>query len=72
MRLDGFNPIEAEMSDLGLEISSSESAKLLPFTAPSLNLTSELSLAQQKGQAAVDLYRIWYLLLNLTISKVVE
>jgi len=61
MRLDSFNPIEAEMSDLGLDISSSsESATLLPFTAPSLNLTSKLSLAQQKGQAAVDLYRIWW------------
>jgi len=66
MRLDGFNPIESEMSDLGLDISSSNSA--LPFPAPekksvsslNLNLTSELSLAQQKGQAAVDLYRIWW------------
>ena len=67
MRLDGFNPIVTETSGLdldNLEISSSNSA--LPFpesekSVPSLNLTSELSLAQQKGQAAVDLYRIWYI-----------
>merc|ERR1711936_728593 len=63
MRLDGFNPIGTETSGLDMDISSSNSA--LPFpesekTVPSLNLTSELSLAQQKGQAAVDLYRIWW------------
>jgi len=63
MRLDGFNPIGTETSGLDMDISSSNSA--LPFpesekSVPSLNLTSELSLAQQKGQAAVDLYRIWW------------
>ena len=53
MRLDGFNPIEREMSGLGMDISKS-----------SLNLTSsDISLAQQQGHAAVDLYRIWYLFL---------
>ena len=67
MRLDGYNPIGTETSGLdmdNLDISSSNSAS--PFSGseksvPSLNLTSELSLAQQKGQAAVDLYRIWYI-----------
>jgi len=50
MRLDGFNPIEKEMSGLGMDISKS-----------SLNLTSsDISLAQQQGHAAVDLYRIWW------------
>jgi hypothetical protein len=50
MRLDGFNPIEREMSGLGMDISKS-----------SLNLTSsDISLAQQQGHAAVDLYRIWW------------
>ena len=55
MRLDGFNPIETEMSGLGVDISEKPS---------SLNLTSsDISLAQQQGHAAVDLYRIWYLFL---------
>jgi len=52
MRLDSFNPIGREMS--GEEISK----KLGPS---SLNLTSsDISLAQQQGHAAVDLYRIWW------------
>jgi len=52
MRLDGFNPIETEMSGLGVDISKKPS---------SLNLTSsDISLAQQQGHAAVDLYRIWW------------
>ena len=64
MRLDGFNPIEREMSGLGMDISKKPEPN-------SLNLTSsDISLAQQQGHAAVDLYRIWYLLLNLNIFKI--
>jgi len=50
--LDSFDRIGREMS--GEEISK----KLGPS---SLNLTSsDISLAQQQGHAAVDLYRIWW------------
>jgi len=63
MRLDGYNPIGTDMSGLDMDISSSHSGSPFPGSekpVPSLNITSDLSLAQQKGQAAVDLYRIWW------------
>ena len=60
LELDGYNPIGTDTGGLDMDTTSSNSG--LPFpekSVPSLNLTSDLSLAQQKGQAAVDLYRIW-------------
>ena len=74
MGLGAHNTIGTEMSGSdseNLEISPSlEKHPDAQSLVSSLNLTSELSLAQQKGQAEVDLYRIWYLLLNLHIFKI--
>ena len=76
MRLGAHNTLGTEMSGSdseNLEISISPLLEKHPDAqslVSSLNLTSELSLAQQKGQAEVDLYRIWYLLLNLNIFKI--
>ena len=74
MRLGAHNTMGTEMSGSdseNLEISPSlEKHPDAQSLVSSLNLTSELSLAQQKGQAEVDLYRIWYLLLNLNIFKI--
>ena len=73
MRLGAHNTMGTEMSGSdseNLEISPSlEKHPDAQSLVSSLNLTSELSLAQQKGQAEVDLYRIWYLWLNLNIFK---
>lgn len=66
MRLGAHNTIGTEMSGSDSEnFSSSISPSLEKHPdalslVSSLNLTSELSLAQQKGQAEVDLYRIWW------------
>ena len=76
MRLGAHNTMGTEMSGSDSEnFSSSMSPSLekhpdAQSLVSSLNHTSELSLAQQKGQAEVDLYRIWYLLLNLNIFKI--
>jgi len=64
MRLGAHNTMGTEMSGSdseNLEISPSlEKHPDAQSLVSSLNLTSELSLAQQKGQAEVDLYRIWW------------
>jgi hypothetical protein len=55
MRLDGFKPSGREM------VSSSDDISTKLVSSSSLNLTSsDISLAQQQGHAAVDLYRIWW------------
>ena len=69
MRLGSYNTIGTELlatSDMFLQNDGSRKSDMKPtWSEPSLksesslDLTSRLSVAQQEGKAAVDLYRIW-------------
>ena len=69
MRLGSYNTIGAELlatSDMFLQNDGSHNSDMKPTwyepslkSESSLDLTSRLSVAQQEGKAAVDLYRIW-------------
>merc|ERR1712165_324081 len=70
MRLGSYNTIGTELlatSDMFLQNDGSHNSDMKPTwfepslkSEPSLDLTSRLSVAQQEGKAAVDLYRIWW------------
>merc|ERR1711953_1496421 len=70
MRLGSYNTIGTELlatSDMFLQNDGSHNLDMKPSwfepslkSEPSLDLTSRLSVAQQEGKAAVDLYRIWW------------
>ena len=72
MRLGSYNTIGTELlasSDMFLRNDGSHNSDMKPSwfepslkSEPSLDLTSRLSVAQQEGKAAVDLYRIWSVL----------
>merc|ERR1712062_380118 len=70
MRLGSYNTIGTELlatSDMFLQNDGSHNLDMKSTwfepslkSEPSLDLTSRLSVAQQEGKAAVDLYRIWW------------
>merc|ERR1712004_50284 len=70
MRLGSYNTIGRELlasSDMFLQNDGSHNLDMKPTrfepslkSEPFLDLTSRLSVAQQEGKAAVDLYRIWW------------